>query len=303
MTIQGAVLVAVIGVLAAVAGLAGAVRAWNGKAPRSRPRPQKSRASSAVAELPERWRRNVRPLLALAAVAGVITWAWTGYPVHGLVMAAATAGLPFVLYPGGSAAARIERLEALAMWLNQLAGVHVAGLSLEQTVRASAKSAPAALRDPVNVLSGRLQAGWPADEAYRKFADDLADGVGDHVVLLLLTHARDRGPGLSRALEALAATVGQQAADFREMEADRAKVRASARWVSVFILAIVGLTMINGSYTAPYGSPLGQMLLTVLALLFAGVLWWLRHMAQTDPDPRLLTPEHPAAHSKEEDAK
>lgn len=239
-------------------------------------------------QLPVAWRQRYRPLLAVAVAAGLGVWVLTGWPVHGLVTAAAVAGLPFVLHPGGSPKARIESLEGLAEWLNQLAGVHVAGLSLEQTVRSSAPNAPEPVRAQVQQLAARLDHGWPAEDAYRALAADLDDGVVDHVVLLLQTHARDRGPGLSRALEALSESLGQQVADAREIEADRAKVRTSARWISLFVLGTVVVAMANRAYTAPYGTPQGQVLLVVLGGMFAFLLVRMHLMSRSAPQPRLL---------------
>lgn len=291
MTVAGATLTGAVCAVVAVAALAMAVafsRGWSpgtGKPPRPTDRRQR-----ALEQLPLAWRERYRQLAVVAVVAGLAVWIVTGWPVHGLITAGGVLGLPFVLHPGGNAKDRIQRVEALAEWLNQLAGVHVAGLSLEQTIRSSARNAPGGVRPHVERLSARLQSNWPAEDAYRAVADELADGAVDHVVLLLQTHARDRGPGLSRALDALADSLRQQTADARAIEADRAKVRTSARWISLFVIGTVTLLMINQAYTAPYGTAQGQLLLAVLGCLFAFLLLRMQQMARPQPEPRLLAP-------------
>ncbi|MFJ4576843.1 type II secretion system F family protein [Streptomyces sp. NPDC088846] len=248
------------------------------------------RIQRAKAELPEKWQRRWRHLLTTAGVVALVVWAWTGWPVHGLLAGAAVLGLPYVLNPGTAATQRIERLEALGQWLNHLAGVHQAGISLPQTIRASAKAAPAPIAPNVRALADRLRSGMEAHDAFALFADELADGVSDHVVLLFQSHAVYKGPGLSDALEALAVTIHQQAADARDIEADRAKVRKSSRMVSVVICIVVVGCMLNDAWSGWYQSPVGQIVLAALGGLFAYTLRWLRKIARTEPDPRLIAP-------------
>ncbi|MFE9687540.1 type II secretion system F family protein [Streptomyces sp. NPDC006285] len=290
-----AICCAVMAVVAAVA----AARELRGRRPDPLRPPSRVavRMRRARRELPERWQRRWRHLVLAATAAALGVWAFTGWPVHGLLAGAAVLGLPFVLHPGGGAQTRIERLEALAQWLNHLAGVHSAGISLPQTIRASAKHAPAPIANAVQHLAGRLHAGVEAPRAFALFADELADGTVDHVALLFQSHALYKGPGLADALEALAVTIHQQAADARDVEAGRASVRKSSRQVSVVICVVVVGCMLNSAWSQWYQSPLGQIVLGFLGALFAWTLAWLRRIARTRPDPRLLDPlpVHPAA--------
>ncbi|MFE4674465.1 type II secretion system F family protein [Streptomyces sp. NPDC056723] len=285
-------------VLAALAVM-GAVREVRGRVrdPVKPPSRTAARVQRLRSELPEAWRRRWRLLVSVAGVVALMVWAYTGWPVQGVLAGGAIMGLPFVLHPGGPAQARIERLEALAQWLNHLAGVHTAGISLTQTIRASVKSAPAPIAANVQALAGRLREGTDAQLAFAMFADELADGVSDHVVLLMQSHAVYKGPGLSAALEALAVTIHQQAADARDVEADRASVRKSSRQVSIVICIVVMGCMLNKAWSSWYASPLGQIVLAVLGGLFAWTLAWLRRITRTQPDPRLLEPlpAHPSA--------
>jgi Flp pilus assembly protein TadB len=290
-TSQLALAAACCAVLAIIAVVT-AVREIRGRVPD--PTKPKSRMTGRIqrakAELPEKWQRRWRPLVTTAGIVTLVVWAWTGWPVHGILAGAAVLGLPYVLNPGTAATQRIERLEALGQWLNHLAGVHQAGISLPQTIRASAKAAPTPIAPNVRALADRLRSGMEAEDAFALFADELADGVSDHVVLLFQSHAVYKGPGLSDALEALAVTIHQQAADARDIEADRAKVRKSSRMVSMVICVVVVGCMLNDAWSGWYQSPLGQIVLAVLGGLFAYTLRWLRKIARTQPDPRLIDP-------------
>ena len=257
------------------------------------------RVQRAKSELPDAWRARYRWLVAGAAVAALVVWAVTGWPIHGLLAAGAVLGLPYLLHPGGAATARIERLEALAQWLRHLAGVHTAGVSLDQTIQSSAKAASAPIAAEVQDLAVRLRARQDPVAAYGEFAEAFSDGVVDHIVLLLQSHATFRGEGLSQALESLADSIAEQARDARAVEADRAKVRASARWVSLFIVFVVIVCLLNTTYSAPYGSVFGQGLLAGLGFLFWWTLSWLRRIARTKPEPRLLGPGAAGPQQKE----
>lgn len=292
MTLAQYSLLAACCAVAVVLALAAAVREARGRqADRAKPPSQTAaRIRRAKAGLPEAWQRRWRYLVTAATAVALVVWAYTGWPIQGLLSGAAVIGLPFVLHPGVAAQGRIERLEALGQWLNHLAGVHTAGISLTQTIQASAKAAPAPIAPNVRALADRLRAGMDADLALRLLADELADGVSDHVVLLFQSHAVYKGPGLADALEALAVTIHQQAADARDVEADRASVRKASRQVSVVITLVVTGCMLNPAWSGWYGSPLGQIVLTGLGALFMWTLLWLRRIARTQPDPRLLDP-------------
>ncbi|ROQ65226.1 Flp pilus assembly protein TadB [Streptomyces sp. CEV 2-1] len=290
MTSSQLVLVAACCTVLALAAVFAAVREVRGRVPDpARPKsPMSNRIQRAKSELPQEWQRRWRHLVTTAGIVTLVVWAWTGWPVHGILAGAAVLGLPYVLNPGTAATLRIERLEALGQWLNHLAGVHQAGISLPQTIQASAKAAPAPIAPSVRALAERLRSGAETQDAFALFADELADGVSDHVVLLFQSHAVYKGPGLADALEAMAITIHQQAADARDIEADRAKVRKSSRLVSVVICVVVIGCMLNDAWSAWYQSPLGQLVLALLGGAFAYTLRWLRKIARTKPDPRLI---------------
>lgn len=276
---------------AAVAALAvgAAIAAWAGWWP-APDRPRRPRRPW-LEQLPPGWRAAYRPLLGVGVVAGLGLWAWTGWPIVGMAAVLAFAGLPFMLHPGGSPARRIEMIEGLAEWMLHVASVHVSGLALEGTLRASAHSVPDAVRDPVQRMIARLEAGWEAEDAYRALADDLDDGVVDGMVMLLLTHARERGPGLSVTLQGMAEMLQREAVAVREVEAERAKQRTAARGITGISIALPAVVIVMmREYSAPYGTVQGQLVLAGVVGGFALLLAQLNRMARAVPAPRMLQP-------------
>ncbi|MER6074639.1 hypothetical protein ABT187_38665 [Streptomyces sp. NPDC001817] len=264
------------------------LRGWQPTSSASNPLTRvRARARRAVAELPEGWRANYRFVLAGSAVLGVLVWALTGWPVHGLLAALALAGLPFVLYPGGSEQAEVARLEAIAEWLHQLASVRAGGKPLEEILK-TLDTVPAPLRYETGMLASRLSSGMPARWAYLMLGDDLGSRIGDDIVRLFRDHTTSRGPGLAAALSAQAALVSRQASDLHDIEAERRKARSEARRVSLFAMAVVTVILASPSYSAPFATPLGQVGLIVLGTLFVASLLWLRRMARLEPEPRTL---------------
>jgi hypothetical protein len=49
--------------------------------------------------------------------------------------------------------------------------------------------------------------------------------------------------------------------------------------------------VLNRSYSAPYGTPGGQLVLALVVLLYAGGLWWLHHLGTVPVAGRFLTDE------------
>ena len=120
------------------------------------------------------------------------------------------------------------------------------------------------------------------------FADDLDDGTGDLVAGTLILGAQRRGPGLAAVLEDLAATVAEEVRIRRGIEADRAKPRTTARWVTVLTLGVLGVLALDREYIAPYKTPIGQLALLLFLSLYTGCLLWLRGMTRGAPTPRFL---------------
>jgi tight adherence protein B len=229
-----------------------------------------------------------RAQLMLAVGGGMLAFLLTGLALMVLAVPVAVLGLPRLLGTPTSAA-DVDRLEALEEWTRNLAGVLAVGVSLEQAIQASLRSTPDPIRPQVETLVARLATGWQTDAALRAFADDLDDATGDLVAASLILSAKRRGAGLVAVLDGLAASVAEDVRTRRQIEADRAKPRATARAVTFITLGVLALLALNRTYIEPYTSPLGQALLTVLLTAYVATLLWMRQMTSGKPTPRFLT--------------
>ena len=236
-------------------------------------------------------RLDYRRISLLVAVP-LVTLALTGWPVAALLAVAAGLGLPKMLNGRRAAAARIDRLQALADWTRRLGDVLAAGSGIEQAIESSAGGAPAPISREVATLVSRIRARQPVDRALRDFADELADPTGDIVAAALLLAIDRRGRGLARLLAALATTVEAEVGMRRSVEADRATPRTTARWVVYITLAVCGgLVIFDREYVEPFGSPGGQVVLAVIGGLFAASFAWMHRLTTGGPARRFLPAE------------
>ena len=83
---------------------------------------------------------------------------------------------------------------------------------------------------------------------------------------------------MASVLESLAESVAADVRARRAIEADRAKPRATARWVTLITVGVLAVLALTGTYITPYGTPLGQM---ILVLLLGAVC---RHLGVDAPD-------------------
>lgn len=226
----------------------------------------------------------IRLLCGVAAGFGV--WLTAGWAIAPLVFPVALVGVPALLR--APSREPLERLAALEEWTRSLAGVLTVGVGLEQAILATARSAPPAIAREVHALAGRITARTPTDVALRQFGADLGDATGDLVVLSLLLGASRRGSGLSSVLTGLADSVADEARIRRAVEADRAKLRTAARWITGITLVVLGGLFWNGEYVAPYQTPFGQILLLLQLGAYAAALVWLRALAAGQTPGRLL---------------
>lgn len=268
------------GILAAVTGL------------RRTPAPPRHRRklSSRLAHLTARHRRWFAGA-GVGVLTGVAGWLFTGWPLLVLAVPAAFLGLPLLLGGARQARERITRLEAVEEWVRALAGRLAAGIGLEQALITSAKAAPEPIAPEVGRLATRLRQGQHADAALRHLADDLASSTGDQVVAQLLLASQRRGPGTAEVLRELADWVAEDVSRLREVEAERARPRFTARAVTVIAVGAFAFMTTVGDYMTPYTTVHGQIVLAVLLSVFAAALVWMRRITTADPDHRLFTRE------------
>jgi Flp pilus assembly protein TadB len=222
-------------------------------------------------------------VLVAAAVVGLVT----GWLVGGVLAGLAVWALPGMLTGAERArAVRLRRLEAIATWTESLRDTLSAAAGLEQTIMATAATAPAAVRPEVVALAEALRRGVRLPDALRAFAADLADPVADTVVAALLLASTQGAGKLSEPLGLLAAATRDDVAAQRRVERSRAKAATDARMIIGTTLAMaVGLVVFNRGFLRPYDSVGGQVVLAVVGLLFAVGFRWLHRLSrQAEPD-------------------
>ncbi|HKE98491.1 MAG TPA: type II secretion system F family protein [Actinomycetes bacterium] len=269
------------------AGLLLAALGWRGLAPRqapaARPRPRDLDAA----------RRRLL-LAALGALAGGLLTRWPA----GVLLGGLLGGAGPALFGAGRARQRaIARVEAIAVWTEMLRDLMAAASGLEEAIVASARTGvvPEPIRAEVTALAGRLQGRWLFREALQAFGDELANPSADRVVVALALARTERVKHLGEMLSALARATREHVHMRLRVETERARARASAQFITVFSLATVALLLVvSRSYLAPFGTPLGQLVLLLVAGVFTASYLWMQAMQRERPPLRLRLADAPA---------
>jgi len=231
--------------------------------------------------------RKRTPRAGLAVLAGLVMLAITRWPVAAV---AAAAAVIFVPQMTASSAARrhTARLEGLEQWTRRLSDLLTASRGLEDALEVSARTAPTSIAGPVTALARRLSARVGTEEALRGFAAEIDDPAGDRIAAALIIATGRRGGAARGVLSALAGILARDIAARREIEAERAQHRTTVRWIMAFIAGFTVFAIVNRSYSAPYGSVVGQTVLAMVALLYAAGLGWLHRLGAIQEPGRFL---------------
>jgi Flp pilus assembly protein TadB len=225
---------------------------------------------------------------AIAVVAGVVVLVatrWVVADIGATLLVLAWRSL------GGAADERraMARLEGLATWTESLRDTIAGAVGLEQAIPASLRAAAPSLQEPLARLVDRMHTRMPLVDALRRFADDLNDPGADLIIAALIINARLRGPGLRDLLGALSDSVREELDMRRKVNAER---RSTRRSVQIVVGVSVGLALLlaifDHSYVSAYNGVIGQMVLAVVAALYAASFLWLRKLAKFETPPRLL---------------
>lgn len=226
--------------------------------------------------------------LLVGIVLGVVLTSISGLPVLMILIPAFALTLPS-LFTKPPVQVKIAQAEALETWIRGLSGVLVAGIGLEEAIRTSLPSTPAPIRAEVARLVARLQAQQPIETALRSWADEMDSQISDLVAAALIMGARTRRGGLAKALEDLSAAVADQTRMLHTVEAERSGPRTTARIVMGIMIAMFTLVMANPQMSAPYATPLGQLVLLAIGLGYIGLLRWIKSIVEGKPKSRFLT--------------
>lgn len=230
-----------------------------------------------------------RNMIIIGAVIGLIAALLTGWWLLVIAVPIALIGIPWLLRAGPEDAA-IERLDALESWTRSLSGLTVSGQGLEHTIEASLPSCPEPIRPQVTQLVARINSRIPTDIALQAFADDLDDATADTVVMHLKLKADLRGNGLAASLKDLAAAMFERIKARRDIEAERSGHRNEARIVTYLVIGLLIAMVLFQQYSAPYGTPIGQLLLGCYLVAYGFVLFMMRKVSRGKPEPRPLVP-------------
>ena len=236
---------------------------------------------------PQAQRRLRRQIIGAVGVAMLI-WLITGWLPSALLVAGTVFFLPWLLNPNKAANEQIERLDALAQWTKRLSDLVKTGTGIEDAIATSVRTAPRQIEREVADLAVRLQARVNARDALTVFAHALGDPRADLVSAALLLRMKDRGPGLADVLSDLGDRTKDVVRRRRDVEADRAKHRTTTRWIcSITVVVIVGFSF-NKSYVAPYGTPVGMVVMLVLMASVMALFWWMSRLGSDKPLPGFL---------------
>ncbi len=234
--------------------------------------------------------------LGLAVGAGLVVAVVTRWPVMTVVGAAGGFLLPSL--GRGRAAHRrdVARVEAVAVWAEMLRDVLSAGSGLEQSIVVTADVAPRPIAAEVARLAARIDGGEDLVEALLRFSAELASGMADQVVAALVLAAR-RSPGhLADLLSTLAEVARDKVALRRKVDAGRAHIRTSLRWITAITVGLGGaLILFNRNYTTAYRSWVGQAVLVAVVALFATAFAWVDRATGERTDGRVLAGVDPSA--------
>ncbi len=281
-----------IAVLAGVLLVGGVVLVWAGW---SRSWPERRSRSEPIAR---RWARLTRRpagragtrrdvILVGSLVAGLLGTVITGWAVLVVVAPLLALGLPYLLVLPKQR--DVELLEALDRWVRALAASMSTGRSVTDAIRVSRRTAPPVLVADVGRLVDRLNSRWDSADALRSFADALDSPDADGVVAALVLAARRGSDGASQTLAALADSIQDQLRGRRQIETERAKPYVVVRQVTVIsLVTLTGMFVLSPGFFAGYATPLGQVILSVLAVCYLGSLLLLRRRAQQPPRERIL---------------
>lgn len=251
-------------------------------------RPQ-ARTGPTASERADAWLRAVGQRLVIGLLAGVLTGLLTGWPVAGI-------GITVLVFFwsrlfGGLASERLsmQRVEALATWTESLRDTIAGAVGLEQAIPASARSAGPLLRSHLEALMDRLRGRMPLPDALHMLADDIDDPSADIIIAALILNARLRGPGLRDVLGGLAQSAREEVDMRNRIMAQRAGMRRGVQIIVVAVTVVVlGMAIFDHKYVAPYGTLIGQVVLTLVLLLFAAGFFWLRKLSEIKTPERFL---------------
>lgn len=234
-----------------------------------------------------RWPRALRVRAGLGVVGGVVAVALTGFVPALVLVPTLVVILPALL--ANQPQPELNLLEALDRWIRVLAASVGTGKSVSDAIHATVVQTPPLLTQPVRDLARRLDDRWTLGDALQQMADEVDSPDADAVLAALILIGQRGGVGASVTLDALSDSLQDRLRAMREISAERAKPQVVVRQVTMITLVAIGAGFIfSPSYFAPFRTPLGQLLMVVLGLIYLGSLFALRRIATPRRRERIL---------------
>lgn len=223
---------------------------------------------------------------AVGLLAGLLTLLVTGWPVAAVMAAVGALVGPRLLGGGRERRLAVERTEAIAAWAESVRDTMAAAAGLEEAITATAVAPPAPIAPEVQRLVRRLRHQRLVD-ALVAFGDDVRHPSADLVVAALTIAARMEAADLTGLLSRLAESIRDDATMRVKVETSRARLRTSAKIIVGSVAATLLLLMLlSRDYLDAYDSLLGQLVLLVVAGIFAGGGWLLARMSRIEAPER-----------------
>jgi len=224
--------------------------------------------------------------LAGSAVAGVLVFALTGWPVAAVITAGIVVWLPRPLAAQSSRQDESAKKEATASWTVTIRDNIAGSAGLEQALIASSAVAPLAIAPELRRFAARVDRMSTVD-ALARLGADLDHPSADLVVVALVNaarmEARELGPLLGRLAETIRADVRMRL----RVEVGRARIRTSARIVvATTLVTMAFLFAFSRQLLKAYDSTTGQLWLLLVAGVFALGGWMLHSYGQIDMPER-----------------
>ena len=183
----------------------------------------------------------------------------------------------------------IERLDALASWIESVRDVLMAGEQPIGAITSTVAACPPVIRPQVRRLALGLARQDP-DHVFRRFADELDDPLAD-LVATGLSIAGRRGARTVPVLTALAEQTRQQVDRRRLVEAERAPTRREVRALTAIMGGLVlGLLLLGRSeYLTAYDTASGQVFLAAALTGYAALILRVQRLAAFPRPGRFLT--------------
>lgn len=230
--------------------------------------------------------------LAIAVTGSFAAYVLTGWLVAGLIAGVAGYIAPTVLRAKAIREQEINRMTALATWVEMIRDTCGAASGVTETLKATAETAPTSIRSSVRQLANRIER-EPLPNALAKFADEIDHAVADTVAITLGMAAANQVGSLQESLAELAENTRREVSMRLRIEASRVRQFTSARFIAVVVAVFsVGMISFNRSYMAPFDTLSGQIALAAIGGLFLGSAFALVRMSRFSNPPRIFEVHH-----------